>query len=308
MDLGTRLFRSALLTLAGHPAAKALALRYGLKLGASRFVAGETLEEAVQRVKELNRKRIAATLDYLGEDVRSPAEANDGREEYMNLLTRLNAEALDADVSLKPTQLGLAFDPETACGHLRHIVAKAASVGRFVCLDMENSPYTDATLNLVRRLRAEGLTAVGTVLQACLRRSETDLLQLTAEGVPLRLVKGAYKEPRPLVYARKAEVDDHFIRLIRLRLHAGVYTAIATHDTRIIELTKACAAQLGLSPERYEFQMLYGVTPALQERLADEGFRVRCYVPYGRMWYPYFIRRLAERPANVGFLLSKLWS
>ncbi|MCZ8511336.1 proline dehydrogenase family protein [Paenibacillus filicis] len=304
MELGTRLFRSILLTLAGNRAVEAAALRYGLQLGAARFVAGVTLEEAMLRVADLEAKGISVTLDHLGEGVRTVQESESFMEEYLRMVDRLAAGAADVNVSLKPTQMGLALDEETTCTYIRQIVRRAEDQQGFVCLDMENSPYTDATLRMVRRLRAEGLNGVGTVVQACMRRSLHDVDRLTRERVPLRLVKGAYKEPKPLVLARKQEVDENFIRLIGIRLSSGVFTSIATHDERIIRAAQKLVRRLQVPPDRFEFQMLYGVASPLQERLVQEGYKVRCYVPYGRKWYPYFVRRLAERPANLWFVIK----
>ncbi|CAG7622047.1 proline dehydrogenase family protein [Paenibacillus allorhizosphaerae] len=304
MDLGTKLFRRALLLLAGNRVAAAAAQRYGLKLGAKRFVAGLTREEALKEIAGLNRKGISVTVDHLGEGIRELTEAKVFADEYVRLLADVHENRVDAGVSLKPTQMGLALDPETTYEHIRGIVRQANAHHLFVCIDMENSPYTDATIAIVRKLQAEGLTGVGTVIQAYLRRSMNDCRRLTKERVVLRLVKGAYKEADSIAYPRKQEVDDHFKKLIEHRLDSGVFTAIATHDPAIIDWTCAYAAKKGIARSAYEFQMLYGVASTLQERLALEGYGVRCYVPYGRSWYPYFVRRLAERPANVWFILK----
>ncbi len=304
MDWGTRIFRSLLLSLAGNKLAEKLAVKYGLKLGASRFIAGLTFEEALVRVGELNARGIGVTLDHLGEGVRVAAEAAVYRDEYIRLVEDIRVANLQATISLKPTQMGLKLDAERCYANIRGIVAASSSQDNFVTLDMEDTTCTDATIGLVGRLRAEGLSNVGTVIQAYLYRSEEDVKQLTREGVELRLVKGAYKEPRTLAYPKLADVDANFLRLIKLRLDSGVYTAIATHDERIVDWTKRYAKDGGIPLGSFEFQMLYGVRTQLQQRLADEGYTVRCYVPYGRMWYPYFVRRLAERPANVMFIVK----
>ncbi len=304
MDWGTRIFRSLLLSLAGNKLAEKLAARYGLKLGANRFIAGITFEEALVRVRELNAQGIGVTLDHLGEGIRLAAEAAVYRDEYIRLMEDIRVANVQATISLKPTQMGLKLDAERCYANIRGIVAASRSQDKFVTLDMEDTTCTDATIGLVRRLRAEGLSNAGTVIQAYLYRSEEDVKQLTREGVELRLVKGAYKEPRTLAYPKLADVDANFLRLIKLRLDSGVYTAIATHDERIIDWTKRYAKEGGIPLGRFEFQMLYGVRTQLQQRLADEGYTVRCYVPYGRMWYPYFVRRLAERPANVMFIVK----
>jgi len=304
MDLGTRIFRSLLLSLAGNRIAEKLAAKYGLRLGANRFIAGLTQDEALVRVRELNAQGIGTTLDHLGEGIRLAAEASGYRDEYIRLLDSIHDTQVQATISLKPTQMGLKLDSERCYANIRDIVAAARSRGNLVTLDMEDSTCTDSTIGLVRRLRTEGLNNVGTVIQAYLYRSEEDVRQLTREGVSLRLVKGAYKEPRTLAYPKLADVDANFLRLIKLRLDSGAYTAIATHDERIIDWTKRYAHAEGIPVDRFEYQMLYGVRQQLQQRVADEGYTVRCYVPYGRMWYPYFVRRLAERPANVMFIVK----
>ncbi|CAM3001927.1 proline dehydrogenase family protein [Paenibacillus sediminis] len=306
MDLGTKLFRTTLLTLAGNKAVESFALKYGLKWGANKFVAGKTLEEALEQVKILNNKGIKVTLDHLGEGIRQLEEAASFKDEYLRIIKAIHAAKLDSNVSLKPTQMGLQLNPAACYENIREIVREANRLGNFVRLDMEDSPYTEATIHIVRRLHAEGLTNVGTVIQAYLHRSEQDILKLTAEHISLRLVKGAYKEPKQIAYQEMSQVNDNFRRIIQMRLDSGVYTAIATHDDRVIEWTKNYAAQHNIKKAAFEFQMLYGVRMPLQEELAREGCRVRCYVPYGRMWYPYFIRRLAERPANVLFVIRNM--
>ncbi|MFC5704231.1 proline dehydrogenase family protein [Cohnella faecalis] len=307
MDRVTRMFRSALLAMAGNRVAESIASRCGLKLGAGRFVAGETMEQALDQARKLNEKGIMATLDHLGEGIRDLTEAQRYKEEVLRLLDGIEASGVDANVSIKPTQMGLALNEEAGYAHIREIVSKAKTLRNFVRLDMENSPYTSATIETVRRLRAEGLSNTGTVIQAYLRRSEWDLRRITAEKMNVRLVKGAYKEPGAIAYPDMKDVDDSFKRLISARLRSGVYTAVATHDERMIEWTKFCASGFDVSPSSFEFQMLYGIRTPLQERLAREGFRIRCYVPYGRMWYPYFVRRLAERPANLLFITKSIF-
>lgn len=306
MDWGTRLFRSMLLGLAGNRLAESLSNRYGMKLGAGRFVAGETLEEALEKIKALNAKGIAVTVDHLGESVRDPAEADNYRNEYLRLVDAIAREGVTGNVSLKPTQMGLSLDRGACLERIRAIAEAASRHGMFVRLDMENSPYTAATIDLVRALRREGLPNVGTVIQAYLYRSGKDVVELTAEGVNLRLVKGAYKEPPRIAFPNRRDVDANFRQLIGTRLDSGVYTAVATHDTDIIDWTKWYAKRKRIPRDRFEFQMLYGIRTPLQEELAREGYTVRSYVPYGRMWYPYFVRRLAERPANVGFIVRNL--
>lgn len=304
MNLGTKLFRSVLLALAGNNVVASLLEQQGLKLGAKRFVAGETLDEAMEQTAKLNRLGISVTLDHLGEGIRDFSEAKAYKEAYLRVLRRIYEEKADAHVSLKPTQMGITLQPEAGYAHIRDIVRKAQETGSFVRIDMENSPYTDTTIQIVRRLHDEGMTAVGTVIQAYLYRSPKDVEKLTDECINLRLVKGAYQEPKTLAYPRKPDVDEQFNQLIQSRLDSGVYTAIATHDRSIIEWTKRYTADHQIPRTAFEFQMLYGVGMKLQEQLAQEEYKVRCYVPFGTKWYSYFIRRLAERPANVWFILK----
>ncbi len=306
MDWGTKLFRSILLALAGNRAVESMALKYGLKLGASKFVAGESLEEALEQVRVLNNKGIVATLDHLGEGIRHLSEAASFQKEYLRLLDHIRTTGLYANVSLKPTQMGVSIDPEAGYSHIHGIVAHAKSLGNFVRIDMENSPYTDATIQIMRRIHAEGLMNVGTVIQAYLYRSEEDIRQLTAEGANLRIVKGAYKEPRTIAYPQLRDVDENFKRIIAYRLRSGVYTGVATHDENIIKWVKSFVSEERIPHSTFEFQMLYGVRMPLQEQLAREGYKVRCYIPYGQKWYPYFVRRLAERPANVWFIVKNM--
>ncbi|CAH1197901.1 Proline dehydrogenase [Paenibacillus plantiphilus] len=308
MDIGTRLFRSALLGLAGNRAARALSQKYGLKLGAGRFVAGETMEDALTHAKRLNAAGIKVTLDYLGESISSMEEAKESERAYMALLENIHREGIQGNVSLKPTQFGLALDQEQCGEGIRSVVKEAERYGLFVRLDMEDSPWTDATIALVRKLRAEGCCNVGTVIQAYLYRSELDVHQLSAEGINLRLVKGAYKEPRSVAFDSKRVVDANLRRLIAARLDSRAYTAIATHDEAIIRYTQSYARTRGIPRSVFEFQMLYGIRTPLQLALAKEGYTVRSYVPFGRSWYPYFVRRLAERPANLTFIMRSIFS
>jgi proline dehydrogenase len=306
MDLGTKIFRSALLAIAGNKAAGAFALKYGLRLGANKFVAGETLEDALAKIQDLNSKGIVATLDHLGEGITRIEEAVDFREEYLRLLDGIDSSGVDSNVSLKPTQMGLALDAEACYNNIREIVVKAKQLNNFVRIDMEDTPYTDATINIMKKLHSEGLTNVGTVIQAYLYRTEEDISQLTDEGYNLRLVKGAYKEPAELAYPQLRDVDENFKRIIEARLSKRIYTGVATHDDKIIEWTKSFVKEKNIPLDVFEFQMLYGVRMQLQEDLVQEGYKVRCYVPYGRMWYPYFVRRLAERPANLAFVVKNM--
>ncbi|MFC5531325.1 proline dehydrogenase family protein [Cohnella yongneupensis] len=304
MGWGTRLFRSLLLSLAGNKFAEKLAMKYGLKLGASRFVAGQSLDEALDRVQAMNAQGISVTLDHLGEGITRLEEATEFKAQYISLLEGIARRQVDSTVSLKPSQMGLKLDPEQCYANIREIVATARRYGNSVTIDMEDSSCTDATIELTRRLHDEGLDNAGTVIQAYLYRSLADIDTLTRCGVSLRLVKGAYKEPKQLAFPKLTDVNDNFLRMIKLRLDGGSYTAIATHDERIIAWTKQYVRTRDVPLDHFEFQMLYGVRTMLQERLAAEGYTVRCYVPYGKMWYPYFVRRLAERPANVWFIIK----
>lgn len=303
----TLIARKVVLTVFMNPVVAALAQRYGLRLGANRFIAGTRLTEAIQAVQSLNGKGIKATLDFLGESVFQPAEAAATVAAYLELLDAIRAAGVDSNVSLKLTAMGLAFDPGLALRNVEQIVRRAAQYGNFVRIDMEDTPYTDQTLQIYRELRRQGLENVGVVIQAYLFRSERDLEELAPLGANVRLVKGAYKEPAHLAFEKMAEVNANFKRLIRKRLESGLYTAVATHDEEAIAFTKQVVREIGVPRDRFEFQMLYGVRMQLQEELAREGYRVRCYVPYGTHWYPYFVRRLAERPANVGFVLRNLF-
>ncbi|QYR19820.1 proline dehydrogenase family protein [Paenibacillus sp. sptzw28] len=307
MDIGTRLFRSALLGLAGNKAARALSQRYGMKLGARRFVAGETMDDAIAQAKRLNEAGIAVTLDFLGESVTSLEEAKSSELAYIDLLKSICREGIAGNVSLKPTQFGLAIDKGAALAGIRSVVKEAAKLNLFVRLDMEDSPWTDATIGIVQTLRSEGYANVGTVIQAYLYRSGEDVRNLTAEKINLRLVKGAYKEPRSIAFATKPEVDANMRRLIQARLDSGVYTAVATHDETIINWVKSYTKMRRVPRTAFEFQMLYGIRTPLQKSLVKEGYTVRSYVPFGRSWYPYFVRRLAERPANVVFIVKSVF-
>jgi proline dehydrogenase len=285
-----------------------LASRYGMGPNgfARRFIAGETVEEAVAAVRELTARGLLLTLDYLGESVRTSAEADAATRDYLRILDVIVASGIERNVSLKLTQLGLDVDRATCVDNLRRILDPATEHGFFVRIDMENSPYTDVTLQILETLWGQGYRNVGVVLQSYLMRTESDVRRVNALGARIRLVKGAYKEPKTVAYQKKAEVDAAFVRLMQLLLDESTYPAIATHDPKMIEATKQYAAARGYSKDRFEFQMLYGVRRDLQTSLAAEGYRMRIYVPFGRQWYPYFMRRLGERPANVWFVVKSM--
>jgi len=274
---------------------------------ARRFVAGETLDDAVAAVRAVNARGMPATLDLLGESVTSTAESVAARDQIVRIVDRIAATGLDANVSVKLTQLGLDVDPEACRANMLAILERAARHGIFVRVDMEGSPYTERTLRLFREhLHPEFGGLVGVVIQTMLRRSDRDVEDLIRMGARVRLVKGAYAESHQIAYPDKRDVDAAFARQVERLLDAGCYPAFATHDEHLIAATRQYAGGRGYGPERFEFQMLYGVRRDLQERLRAEGYRIRVYVPFGTHWYPYFMRRLAERPANVAFITGSL--
>ncbi len=273
---------------------------------ARRFVAGETLEEAIAAARQCNEAGMMASLDYLGENVSTTSDAQHSRDAYLEIFERIAQEKLQANVSCKLTQLGLDINNDFCAGLVLSIVERAATFDNFLRIDMEGSAYTQRTIDLVKRVR-ERNPAVGTVIQAYLYRSETDIADLLAYGCRIRLCKGAYKEPVDVAYPKKIDVDANFVRLMRMLLSSGFYHAIATHDPRMLGATIRHAAAKQISKDDFEFQMLYGVRTDLQRRLVKDGYRVRIYIPFGNDWFPYFMRRLAERPANVGFLIRNFF-
>ena len=301
-DLVDAAARKAILAAAGSARLRRLVRRHGMRLGAARFVAGETLDEAVRVLRDLNGQGLKANTTLLGEYVADRAETLAVVDEYEVVLGRIAAEGLRANVALKLTHLGLLLDPELAYENVSRLVACAAGLGNFIRIDMEESRHVDATLDVYRRLRADGHDNVGTALQACLYRSEADLESLLPLAPNLRLVKGAYLEPPEVAYPHKTDVDTAFLRLIERSLAGEGYTAVATHDERAIRH----ALGLGVADDRFELQMLYGVRPQLQLDLARQGHTVLVATPFGPEWYPYLMRRLAERPANLGFFLRNL--
>jgi proline dehydrogenase len=271
-----------------------------------RFVAGETLDEVIAAARELNDAGMAVTLDCLGENVSTSTDAQKVRDTYLEIYDRIAQEQLNANVSCKLTQLGLDISAEFCEGLVLSIAERAAPYDSFLRIDMEGSIYTQRTVELVKRVRAQ-TPVVGTVIQSYLYRSERDIHDLLSYGCRIRLCKGAYKEPSDLAYPRKVEVDANYIHLMKILLSSGFYHAIATHDPRMIAETIRWAAEKKLSKDDFEFQMLYGVRTDLQRMLVRDGYRVRVYVPYGLEWFPYFMRRLAERPANLAFFLRNLF-
>jgi proline dehydrogenase len=269
---------------------------------AQRFVPGETLDQAIAAARACNDAGMFASLDYLGENVATTADAQRARDSYLEIFERIAKEKLHANVSCKLTQLGLDLNADFCQGLVVSIVEFAARYDNFLRVDMEGSAYTQRTIELVKRVRSKN-PAVGTVIQAYLYRSERDIHDLLAYGCRIRLCKGAYKEFPEVAYPRKKDVDASFVLLMQILLPSGFYHAIATHDPHMIAETIRCAAAKHISKDDFEFQMLYGVRTDLQRRLVKDGYRLRIYIPYGKDWFPYFMRRLAERPANVGFLL-----
>ncbi len=306
MDLNT-VSRRAVMGLFGNSTMTRLVTRFGMSLGADRFVAGEDVEAALETVRELNDENLLATLDHLGESVTDESLAREAAAVYVDLLDKVRESGVQSTVSLKPTQMGLAVDPSLAEENIRLILDRARETGNSACIDMEDSPTVDATLEIWERLVQDyGPDRVEMVLQAYLYRSMEDAERVAAGGARVRLCKGAYAEPASVAFPRKRDVDDNFLKLIKICLTRGSFTAIATHDERIIARAIDMIKKENIDPELYEFQMLYGIRPMLQRDLAREGYQVRIYVPYGREWYPFFVRRLAERPANVLFVLSNL--
>lgn len=293
-------------TLAGSRHLKGLASRYGMRDARSfarRFIAGETLAEAIAAARQLEGQGLLVTLDALGESVATGAEADAATRQYLTLFEPIAASGIGRNVSLKLTQLGLTIDRATCVDNLRRVLDGAGAHDFFVRIDMENSPFTTVTLEIFETMWQQGYRNAGIVLQSSLRRSESDVARMNELGARVRLVKGAYKEPKQVAYQAKADVDAAFVRIMRVLLTAGTSPAIATHDPAMIDATRAFAREHGIPNDRYEFQLLYGIRRDLQASLVREGRRVRVYVPFGREWFPYFMRRLGERPANVGFVI-----
>lgn len=286
-----------------------LASRHGMvrETGfARRFIAGETIEEALVAAKAIQDQGFLLTLDYLGESVRTPDAATAATDEYLRLIRVIAQAGVERNISLKLTQLGLDIDRATCVDNLRRILTPAGELGFFIRVDMEDSGHTQQTLDIFETLWKQDYRNVGVVLQSYLRRTEADLARILGLGARVRLVKGAYKEPRQVAFPRQADVEDHFVTAMKRLLDSGQYHAIATHDPAMIEATIAYARERGIPNDRFEFQMLYGIRRDLQASLLARGYRMRIYLPFGKEWFPYFMRRLGERPSNVGFLLRNL--
>jgi proline dehydrogenase len=268
-----------------------------------RFVAGETLDEAIQTTRVLNQRGMHVSLDHLGENVSEAKEARSAAQDFINALATIKQASVDANISVKLTALGLDISQELCEQNVCDILKHAQQYPIFVRIDMEGSAYTEQTVDIALRMHKQ-FEHVGTVIQSCLYRSKKDTEQLIAQGVRVRLVKGAYKEPKTIAMQSKSEVDHNFVQLMMMLLLRGNYPAIATHDEAIIEATCKYAREHGISKEAFEFQMLYGIRRDLQEKLVSQGYNMRIYVPYGSQWYPYLMRRMAERPANLMFVMS----
>jgi proline dehydrogenase len=299
--------RALLLFLAKREEFKNFAMRFGFfRNTALRFVAGETLEDAIRIVRQINQQNMTGTLDLLGENTLTRDDAVNACREITAIFDRIQAEQINCNISVKLTQLGLALDRDFAFQNLALIAGHAREKNNFVRVDMEDSPFTDATLDIVERAQ-ERFGNVGTVIQSYLFRSEQDIARMLAKGIRIRLVKGAYLEPHTVAFAKKKDTDANFIKLMKMLLTSNQYHAIATHDESIIAATKEFAAAGSIRKDHFEFQMLYGIRRDLQYGLAREGYNVRIYTPYGQRWFSYFMRRLAERPANVVFIVRNLF-
>lgn len=302
----TSVSRSAILRAAESKRLQRLVQRHGKRFGARRFVAGETLDDCVAVLRTLNDAGLHANTTLLGEAIPDEQGAAVVTAAYERILERLVTERLRANVALKLTHLGLDVDEEVAYANVERLVVRARELGTFVRIDMEQSALVDATLEIYERLRGAGYDNVGTVLQSYLYRTPKDLERLLPLSPNLRIVKGAYLEPADIAYPDKADVDRAYVELVERCLRAGAYVAVATHDEAIIRRVQDFARQEGIARDRFELQMLYGVRPALQRSAAAEGYKVLVATPYGPDWFPYLMRRLAERPANVGFIVRNL--
>ncbi len=306
------MLRQSLLYLSESSAARRMVMGTPISRRiAERFVAGDTLDDAVRATRAANGDGLSVSVDFLGESVATREEAEGATEMAIRIVERIAAESLDANISIKPTQLGLDLDPDLCRENLERVLARAREAGDgegeiFVRLDMESSEYTERTVALVESLWASGFRNTGTVLQSYLRRTPDDLRRMLSLGSRVRLVKGAYQEPPSAAFEDKADVDRMFVEEMRTLLEEGVFPAIATHDEAMIDATRRWAFERGIAKDSFEFQMLYGIRRDLQHRLREEGYRVRVYLPFGDSWYPYLMRRMAERPANLFFITNSL--
>ena len=300
--------RSSLIWLSRQEGLKDFATRFSLfKKLTTRFVAGDSVDEVVPFIRQLNSENATASFDHLNESVGSADEAEKEVLEYLNILAKIDETKIRSNVSIKLTQFGLGLDPELAYRNARRVVEEANRRGNFVRVDMEDSNVTQVTIDIFKRLRAEfGLNDVGIVLQSYLYRTLADAQELVKLPARIRICKGAYNEPPEVAYPDKKDVDANYIKVMQVLLSSGVYHGIATHDPKMVDATIDFATREGIGKEKFEFQMLYGIRRDLQRQLTRDGFNVRIYVPYGKHWYPYFMRRLAERPANIWFVMKNL--
>lgn len=302
------LWRSFALTVAENRVITNFVTKHGMKLGAKRFISGETLKEAAMKVKDLNNEGLLVTLDHVGESVSTREEAIEAANEAMEIFEIIDQYNLNSNVSVKLTQLGLKIDPELCYENMDKIVAKAKEYNNFVRIDIEDSPVVDITIDIFKRvLEKYGKEHVGLVVQSYLYRTEKDVEELGKLGASLRIVKGAYKEPKDVAFPLKKDVDANYNKIVAMHLKKGIKTAIASHDENIINETKRFVKENNIPNDLFEFQMLYGVRSGLQRDLVKEGYQVRVYTPYGQQWYPYYSRRIAERPANGLFILKSLF-
>lgn len=300
--------RSALIWLSRHHELKNFATRFGFfqKL-TTRFVAGETIDDAVSHIREINSENSTASFDHLNESVTSEAEAEAEVIEYLDILRKIDETKIRSNVSIKLTQFGLGLDKELAYRNARRVVEEAHRRGNFVRVDMEDSAVTQVTIDIFKRLREEfDLNTVGIVLQSYLYRTYEDAQDLVKIPARIRICKGAYNEPPEVAYPEKKDVDANYVKVMQLLLSSGTYHGIATHDPKMIDATIDFAQREGIGKEKFEFQMLFGIRRDLQRQLARDGYNMRIYVPYGKHWYPYFMRRLAERPANIWFVMKNV--
>ena len=301
------MLKSLFVSLSANRRLRAVAEEWSLGQRISRrFVAGTSAADVLAAAERMNQRGFSVSVDNLGENVTNVAEARQSAEVYHKLLDEIAARGLNANISLKLTHMGLSVDKGLAQELVKAIVEHADLLGSFVRVDMESSAYTQVTLDMVRELHALFPGRVGAVIQAYLRRSEADVERLTADGIRIRLCKGAYDEPPEVAFQKKSEVDGNYIRLMKTLLKSGVYHGIATHDPSMIQATQRFARSEKIPADDFEFQMLYGIRRDLQEKIAGEDWRMRVYIPFGPAWYPYLMRRIAERPANLGFVLRNL--
>ncbi|MBT2640140.1 MULTISPECIES: proline dehydrogenase [unclassified Bacillus (in: firmicutes)] len=298
-----QLMRNFFLFLSKNKFFTKMAKKYGLRLGAKRFVSGETVEQSVEVIKELNSKNLAATVDFLGEFVDNEREANERAESSIAMIKAIGREKLNSQMSVKMTSLGFDISEKVVMNNMRRIMDTAKENNVFVTIDMEDYERCQRTLDIFKQLKSE-YDNIGTVIQAYLYRTEKDIEDLNQYSPNLRLVKGAYKESPEVAFPEKKDVDENFKKIIKMHLMNGNYTAVASHDDNIINFTKEFAKENNIPKSQFEFQMLFGIMPERQLQLAEEGYTMRVYVPFGTDWYGYFMRRLAERPANVAFVLK----